>query len=424
MVRIGEIRSGSIADSLELQIGTRILTINGSRVRDGLDFAFLTADGDLELEAIDAEGERVIYEIEREPGESLGIIPAHDKIRECANECVFCFIDGNPPGARPPLWVRDDDFRLSFTYGSYVTLTNLGPKGLQRLVDQRITPLYVSVHSTTPETRIRLLKNDRAGLVMNQLRHLLDGGLQVHTQVVLCPDWNDGADLDKTISDLYELGPDVLTLSIVPVGLTRYNLGRPVRLLTGVEARQAIAQVQSARKIATNERGVGWCYAADEMFLIAGEAMPGAEYYDAWPLLENGVGAVRNFIDGFERHARELAPRAGVNRVRVVTGVSMEPLITSMIPRLRTGLGCTVEVEAVVNEYFGPTVTVAGLLAGQDVLSTIGPGREGDLILLPSEALNGDRVFIDGLEAATLEGRLAPAEVRFGEGLLDPLLAP
>ncbi|MGI9625524.1 MAG: hypothetical protein ACR2QM_01700, partial [Longimicrobiales bacterium] len=143
MVRIGEVIAGSIAESLELQIGTRIVTVNGTAVRDGLDFAFLTADGDLELGAVGPDGSSVLYEIERDPEEILGIVPAQDKIRECANECVFCFIDGNPPDARPALWVRDDDFRLSFTYGSYVTLTNLGPRGLQRLVDQRITPLYV-----------------------------------------------------------------------------------------------------------------------------------------------------------------------------------------------------------------------------------------------------------------------------------------
>ena len=207
MVRIGEIGAGSIAEALELRIGTRVLAVNGEPVRDSLDFAFLAAENELEIEAIEPDGKPVVYDISRDPSESLGIVPAPDKVRECANECVFCFIDGNPPGARPPLWVRDDDFRLSFTYGSYVTLTNLGPKGLQRLVDQRISPLYVSVHATDPQVRIRLLKNRRAGLIMDQLRLLLDAGLEVHAQVVLCPGWNDGRELDRTIRDLYALGP-------------------------------------------------------------------------------------------------------------------------------------------------------------------------------------------------------------------------
>ena len=199
MVRIAEIESGSIAEELNLEIGSRVVRINGERVRDGIDLTYLLSDIDVELETVTPGGETVIYEIEREPGDSVGIVPAPDTIRECANKCVFCFIDGNPEGARQTLWLRDDDFRLSFTYGSYVTLTNLGPKGLQRLVDQHISPLYVSVHATEPEVRERLLVNQRAGLIMDQLRTLLAGGLEVHTQVVLCPEWNDGEHLDLSL---------------------------------------------------------------------------------------------------------------------------------------------------------------------------------------------------------------------------------
>jgi len=187
VVRIAEIEDGSIADELNLEIGTRIVRINGEPVRDGIDLTFLLADTELELETVSPDGEVVLYEIEREPGTPMGIVPAPDTIRECANKCVFCFIDGNPKDARPTLWLRDDDFRLSFTYGSYVTLTNLGPKGLQRLIDQRISPLYVSVHATEPEVRERLLVNKRAGLILSQLWDLISGGLEVHTQVVLCP---------------------------------------------------------------------------------------------------------------------------------------------------------------------------------------------------------------------------------------------
>ncbi len=421
MVRIGSVTPGSIAESLELQIGTRIITVNGVRVRDALDFAFLTAEGDIELAAVDADGNPVVYEIDRDPEESLGIVPDQDKIRECANECVFCFIDGNPPGARAPLWVRDDDFRLSFTYGSYVTLTNLGPRGLQRLIDQRITPLYVSVHSTNPETRIRLLKNERAGLIMDQLKGLLAGGLQVHTQVVLCPEWNDGADLSRTMEDLYGLGPDVLSLSVVPVGLTRYNLERPVRLLVPREGRAALELVDRIRARALRERGHGWCYAADELFLLAGEPVPGAEYYDAWPLLENGVGAVRSLLDAFAAGHDRLTPIPGVDAVRIVTGPSMAPFFESMRPDLHAGLGCPVELAVVENAYFGSTVTVAGLLAGEDIAGTLGTGSPGELILVPGEALNDDRVFIDGMPLDNLRERMGPARVEPGLELVELL---
>ncbi len=423
MVRIGEIGQGSIAEALELRIGTRILTVNGERVRDSLDFMFRTAEEEIELEAVGPDGDRVVYEIARDPTESLGIVPARDKIRECANECVFCFIDGNPPGARDPLWLRDDDFRLSFTYGSYVTLTNLGPRGLRRLVEQRISPLYVSVHATDPDVRIRLLKNDRAGLIVEQLRELLEGGLEVHTQVVLCPGWNDGEELDRTIRDLYALGPGVLTLSVVPVGLTRYNLGRPVRPLRRGEAAAALDQTEGIRKRALREREQHWCYAADELFLIAGRDVPEAGYYDDWTLRENGVGAVRALVDGFEEEKDRIAPVEGVDRIRVVTGTSMRPFFEEMVPEASRRMGCAVEVLPVRNRYFGPSVTIAGLLAGGDILDAVGEGRQGDLVLLPGEALNGDRVFIDGVALAEVEARFAPAAVRPGHDLVGALTA-
>ena len=421
MVRIGEIGQGSIAEALELRIGTRILTVNGERVRDSLDFMFRTAEEEIELEAVGPDGDRVVYEIARNPSESLGIVPARDKIRECANECVFCFIDGNPPDARDPLWLRDDDFRLSFTYGSYVTLTNLGPRGLRRLVEQRISPLYVSVHATDPDVRIRLLKNERAGLIMEQLRELLAGGLEVHTQLVLCPDWNDGGELDRTIRDLYALGPGVLTLSVVPVGLTRYNLGRPVRPLRRDEAAAALRQTEGIRERAGRERGQHWCYAADELFLIAGREVPEAAYYDEWTLRENGVGAVRALLDGFAEERGRLEPLPGVDRVRIVTGTSMRPFFEEMAPAASGRMDCAVEVMAVRNRYFGPSVTIAGLLAGADILDAVGEGRRGDLVLLPGEALNGDRVFIDGVTLPEVEERLAPAVVRTGHDLVEAL---
>lgn len=422
-MRIGEIGAGSIAEALELRIGTRILRVNGARVRDSIDFHFLAAEEELELETVAPDGTRVVCEISRDPSESLGIVPERDTIRECANECVFCFIDGNPPDARDPLWLRDDDFRLSFTYGSYVTLTNLGPKGIQRLVDQRISPLYVSVHATNPELRVRLLKNDRAGLILDQLATLLDAGLEVHTQVVLCPEWNDGAELDRTIRELYALGAGVLSLSVVPVGLTRYNLGRPVRLLRAGEAGLAIRQTRLVRDRALRERGGHWCYAADELFLIAGRDVPRADYYDDWPLRENGVGALRTLIDDFEAGKGRLTPIAAVERVRIVTGRSMTPFFEGFAPEIARRMQCAVEVIGVENRYFGPSVTIAGLLAGRDVLDGIEGGRQGDLVLLPGTALNDDEVFIDGMPLDEVTRGLSPARVRTGHDLVETLLA-
>jgi putative radical SAM enzyme (TIGR03279 family) len=420
MVRIAEIEAGSIAEELSLEIGSRIVRINGERVRDGIDLTFLLADEALALETESPAGETVLFEIERAPGEPLGIVPAPDAIRECANKCVFCFIDGNPKDARQTLWLRDDDFRLSFTYGSYVTLTNLGPKGLARLVEQRISPLYVSVHATEPEVRERLLVNDRAGLIMEQLGELIAGDLEIHTQVVLCPEWNDGVHLDRTIEDLWRLGPHVASLSVVPVGLTRYNLNRPVRLLGRAEAEAAIDRVEEARSRALVQRGFGWCYAADELYLIAGRLLPDASYYDDGALYENGVGAVRRFVEAFDEGLGDVPSFEG-RRVRLVTGASMAPFLHERAPRLAGATGADVDVVEVVNDYFGPSVTVAGLLGGRDIMRALGASREGDVVVLPAEALNADGRFIDDTSREDVLAGLGPVDLRSGYEVTEAL---
>jgi putative radical SAM enzyme (TIGR03279 family) len=422
VVRIVGIEAGSVAEELELTIGTRVVRINGERVRDGIDFAFMQAEGDLELEVVDPAGLRTILEIAKEPGDSLGIVPGPDKIRECSNECVFCFIDGNPPDVRDSLWIRDDDFRLSFTYGSYVTLTNLGSRGLQRLVDQRLSPLYVSVHATEPDVRIRLLKNAEAGLIMERLRFLTDHGLEVHTQVVLCPGWNTGPHLDRTVDDLLGLGDGVRTLSVVPVGLTKYNLEKPVRLLTRDEAREAIRQVERGRERALRERGYGWCYAADELYLLAGEELPALDYYDDVELTENGVGAVRRFLDAFEEGVGEL-PRLDGRRIRMLTGPSMSPFLDALGPRVAEATGAEVEVRAVRNRLFGDSVTVAGLLPGKDLVAAVSDPREGDIVVFPSETLNHDELFIDSFSLEDFRKELAPATVIHGREITAALRA-
>jgi putative radical SAM enzyme (TIGR03279 family) len=421
MVRIAEVESGSIADELELEIGSRIIRINGSRVRDNIDLTFLLSDDELEIEVSTPDGEALVYDILKEPGESVGIVPAPDTIRECANKCVFCFIDGNPPDVRSSLWLRDDDFRLSFTYGSYVTLTNLGPRGLERLVEQRLSPLYVSVHATEPQVRIDLLKNERAGLIMDHLRYFGENGLEVHTQVVLCPEWNDEEHLERTIEDLWSLGESILSLSVVPVGLTRYNLNRPVRLLTPDEAARAIDQVERARLRGLRERGRGWCYVGDEMFLIAGRELPDPSYYDDAALLENGVGAVRHFLDDLDDGLTAL-PRLPGRRVRILTGSSMGPFLSERADALARATGAEVRVEVVPNEFYGEVVTTAGLMAGRDILAHVqGTIEARDLVLLPAEALNGDELFIDSLPLSELREALAPARVEAGHELTELL---
>jgi putative radical SAM enzyme (TIGR03279 family) len=414
MVRIAAVLPDSIASDLQLEIGSRVVRINGERVRDTIDYRFLEVEGTLELEiATPGCGESVLYEIEKDAGEGLGIVPATDVVRQCANKCVFCFIDGNPEGVRNSLWLKDDDFRLSFTYGSYVTLTNLGPAGFRRLIEQRLSPLYVSVHATEPDVRMRLLGVERGGEIVEQLRELTAAGIEVHTQIVLCPGWNDGVHLDRTIDDLWALGPNVLSLSVVPVGLTRYNLDRPVRQLTSGEAQTVLVQLERARERAFAERGVGWAYAGDEMFFIADAPLPEDAYYDDWPLMENGVGAVRRLLDDFAAGLRDVPQLAG-RRVGIVTGARMAPVLRPLAVQLAAHSGGQVEVVEVGNDFFGETVTTAGLLAGRDIARALHAAPPFDIVLLPAEALNDDALFIDSMPLTELESaftatRLVPA---------------
>jgi putative radical SAM enzyme (TIGR03279 family) len=370
-------------------------------VRDGIDYRFLEAEAALELEVQSADG-AVVYEIEKDAGEKLGVVLQPDTVRQCANKCVFCFVDGNPNGARQALHLKDDDFRLSFTYGSYVTLTNLGPRGFERLIEQRLSPLYVSVHATEPELRERLLGVPLGGNIVQQLRELTQADLQVHTQIVLCPEWNDGANLDRTIDDLWSLGPNVLSLSIVPVGLTSYNINRPVRLLTAEEAGSTLRQIDRARERAMRERELGWVYASDEMFFIAGEPLPGDDYYDDWPLTENGVGAVRRLLDDFAGGIRKV-PRMKGKRIAIVTGTRMQPVLEPLAAQLRERTGALVNIIGVRNTYFGDTVTTAGLLPGVDIRAALSDHGDFDVALLPAESLNDDALFVDNVPLATLQ---------------------
>ena len=424
MIRIADIIPGTIADELRLEIGSRVVRINGETVRDTIDFRFLETDAFVTVEiAPEQIGDPVLYEIEKDAGEALGIVAGADAVRQCANRCVFCFIDGNPAAARRSLYLKDDDFRLSFTYGSYVTLTNLGPRGFERLIEQRLSPLYVSVHATEPEVRMRMLGVPRGGEIVRELALLIAGGLEVHAQVVLCPGWNDGAHLDRTIGDLYDLGPGVLSLAVVPVGLTRYNLHRPVRLLTSAEAAATLAGVDRARERALRERGNGWIYAGDELFFVAGIPIPPASYYDDWPLTENGVGAVRTLGDRFDAQLDSL-PRVNGRRVGVVTGTRMAPVLAPLIDRLNARTGARASVIEVENRYFGPTVNTAGLLAGADILDALDSGSAYDVVLLPAESLNDDARFIDDLPLSELEAALHPARVRCGHELAETFARP
>ncbi|MDT8435294.1 MAG: DUF512 domain-containing protein [Gemmatimonadota bacterium] len=424
MIRILRVRPGSIADELGLSPGALVLRINDSEVRDGLDLRFLEADAELVVLVRRAGGEEVLFDIEKDPDESLGIVPEPDKVRRCTNACPFCFVKGNPRAEklRAGLYIKDDDYRLSFQFGHYVTLTNLRDEDWERIFAQRLSPLYVSVHATDPEARLAMLVNPRAARIGEHLDRLGEGGIRVHAQVVLCPGLNDGTVLERTIDDLYARGEAILSLSVVPVGLTSYNRDRGVRQLTPEECHRALDRIEAVRRRAKRERGHGWCYAADELFLQAGLEVPGRAYFDEGELTANGVGAISELLDLARRDLPDL-PRLPDRRIVLVTGTSMGPHLARLADEIADVTGARLDVAATENGLYGPLVTTAGLLSGADHAAALRRHPEFELGLFSRAALNDDEAFLDDVTLAGLRAGFPGREIWPAEHVTDALRA-
>jgi putative radical SAM enzyme (TIGR03279 family) len=422
MIRVASVRAGSIGDELGIGPGTLLLQINGRELRDALDLRFYESDETIELLTRPPGGDQVLFDILKEPDESLGLVPEPDKVRRCTNACPFCFVKGNPKieKLRAGLYIKDDDYRLSFLYGHYVTLTNLRDEDWERIFEQRLSPLYVSVHATDPATRLAMLKNPRSAEIGSHLDRLAAGGIRVHAQVVLCPGLNDGQILQQTIDDLYGRGDAILSLSIVPVGLTSYNQDRGVRPLSVEECRQTIEMVERARARATAERETSWAFAADELFLLAGLDVPGFEYFDDLELVANGVGAVSELRDRVESDLDTLPDLTG-RRIALITGTSMAPHLRELGERIAARSGAMIETVQAVNRLFGPLVTTAGLLGGADHLEALGPYADFDLALISRTALNDDDLFLDDWSLMDLRAALPDIEIRPSEHVTDVL---
>ncbi|WP_419166491.1 DUF512 domain-containing protein [Candidatus Palauibacter sp.] len=422
MIRIARVEPGSIAADLELPPGLAVLEINGRPIRDGLDLLFHQAEPSLQVLAERPSGERLVFEIEKPTDEPLGIIPEPDKIRRCTNACPFCFVKGNPrkDKLRAPLYVKDDDYRLSFMHGHYITLTNLRPEDWDRLFEQRLSPLYVSVHATEPGIRLAMLKNPRSANINQDLDRLAEGGILVHAQVVLCPDLNDGDHLTRTIENLYDRREAIRSLSIVPVGLTAWNAAPGGRTLEPAECRAALAAVDAIRERALAERGQGWCYAADELYLQAGLAPPGAAYFDDQDLESNGVGAISSLTDRVAGRLEDLGPLDGC-RVVAVTGPSMGPTLAGLADRIARRTGAEVSAVAVENTLYGPMVTTAGLLPGADHAKALREGGDFDVALFSGQALNDDDLFLDDMSLSELRAEFPGRRVEPSHDFVDVL---
>jgi putative radical SAM enzyme (TIGR03279 family) len=421
MIRVTAVHPDTIAAELGLQAGTELLSVNGRELEDFLDWEFLTAEEEFLLHVRQPDGEEIEFDIERPLGEPMGVDLEPARIRRCANRCDFCFVDGLPDGLRDVLYIRDDDYRLSFRYGNFATLTNLKPHDVRRIIEYRLSPLYVSVHATDPTVRRYLLRNPNAPEIIPQLRQFASHGIEFHTQIVLSPGVNDGAVLQQTLDELYRFGAPVLGCSVVPVGLTEYSKHHLVREPSAEECRSAIALVEQQAAVARAERGISWAFGADELYLRAGLDLPGAAIYDGFDQVENGVGSVRWLQQQIERGGSRLAELEG-KRIGVVTGTAMAQLMPMVLAPLTQRTGASFELIPVVNTLFGPSVTTAGLLPGAAIQQAL-RARELDLTLLPAEAINDDGLFIDSMSFELLQAGTA-CELRLSRDFADALLEP
>jgi putative radical SAM enzyme (TIGR03279 family) len=422
MIRVTAVHPDSIASELGLQEGTELLSVNGRELEDFLDWEFLTAEEEILLHVRQPDGQEIEFEIERPLGEPIGVGLEPARIRRCANRCDFCFVDGLPDGLRDVLYIRDDDYRLSFRYGNFATLTNLKPHDERRIIEYRLSPLYVSVHATDPTVRRYLLRNPTAPEILPQLRHFAEHGIEFHTQIVMSPGVNDGPVLRQTLAELYEFGPAIIGCSVVPVGLTEYSKHHLVREPTADECRAAIQLIEDRAAVARAGRGVNWAFGADELYLRAGVQLPEAEIYDGFDQVENGVGSVRWLQQRIETVSAQLSGWEG-KRIAVVTGTAMAQLMPMVLQPLASITGAEFELIPVVNTLFGPSVTTAGLLPGTAMQRALQGRRDLDLALLPGESVNDDGLFIDSMSLDLLASSV-PVEVRISKDFVDALRVP
>lgn len=409
---IESVEPGSLGDEIGLRPGDEIFSINGSRMEDVIDYRFLIADEVVTLQIAPGGDRDRIYTItvEKEADETLGVMftaDVFDGIRICNNNCDFCFVYQNPRRMRRSLYIKDDDYRLSFLHGDFITLTNLTEAHFRRIIDLNLSPLYVSIHATDPQVRVQMLRNPKGALLWEHLGRLFDHGIQIHGQVVLCPGMNDGPILTRTIEEMAACYPNCLSMAIVPVGLTGHRRGLPaMRLVNRPEANAVIDRVEAWQRRFKRELGARFVYASDEMYLLAERPFPPASHYEAEGQYENGVGLVAHFQTEWRRAERRL-PKAlpRPRRVTLVTGTLAAPVLAPAVSRLNAVEGLQVELAAVVNDFFGPSVTVAGLLTGSDIVAQCRSRRRPDVFLVPDLALRGDR-FLDDLTLADVAREL------------------
>ena len=400
-VEIAEVLPESLGAELELEAGDRIIKVNGRVVRDYLDFRFQTSgETELVLEVRKKSGDDWEVELERSEGEDFGLSFEQIVPRQCANACIFCFCNGNPADARPSLFIKDEDIRLSFLYGNYTTLTSITEDEIRRIVEQRLSPQYVSVHATDLEVRAYLLGVDKQRAdIWAKVRRLLDAGIEIHAQVVLCPGINDCEVLRKTIFDLAAEHPRITSVAIVPLGLTRYNTDPRLTAVTPEFCREVIDQVVPIQKQLRAQLGTNFALLGDEIYLRAARRIPARSHYGDYPQIEDGVGMVRAFANDFARLTKRLERGGNVNKkpATIFTGTLFAPVLREMIDKWNSRFATKLRVEPLENTYFGGDVSVAGLLTGRDLIAAR-DRVSGEFVLIPKQMLKSDdAIMLDGM---------------------------
>lgn len=415
---VSRVSPESLAQKIGISPEDEILSINNRPLLDTIDYLYFSSLLRFNIRWR-RQGRELSATVRKDPGESLGLDfqeELFDGVRSCSNRCIFCFIDQMPTGLRKSLYVKDEDYRLSFLHGNFVTLTTLDEEDLRRIKRLKLSPLYVSVHATNPSVRRRMLGAGGAGDILSRLSALAASGIQAHTQIVLCPGINDGDELGRTISELASLFPSVASIGIVPVGLTKWREGLfPLTPVTADLAEKTLKMVRSFQRKFLKEKGSRLVFAADELYLLAGKGLPGRLACEDFPQLENGIGLARRFTDAFRRLIPRLPARAGKPvRAILATGILAEPLLKPFVERLNRVEGLSVSLVAVRNRLFGDSVTVAGLLPGESILKAVGREIKADLLIIPRVALKEEKIFLDDLTMEALSERLGVRVVSAG----------
>ena len=406
------IKEGSIADVLNLSPGDELISINGHEIKDSLDYYFLVKDEELKVNIKKTNGEEWELDIEKDYDDDLGLVfdeGLMDEYRTCRNKCIFCFIDQMPPGMRETLYFKDDDSRLSFLQGNYITLTNLNDEEIERILLYKLSPINISIHTTNEELRCKMLRNRFAGSSLDKIKRLKDGGIEMNGQIVLCKGWNDGEELEKTLHDLSAFLPQMKSVSVVPAGLTRYREGLPqLEMFSKNDALKVIETIHRWQKIFLQHYQTRFVFASDEWYLNVSLPIPNTDEYEDYPQIENGVGMVRSFKDEFEEYLDSLDGDNIEKEISLVTGVLATPYFEEAVKKFNEKFpNVRINVHTIINKYFGESITVAGLITGQDLIEQLKEADLGEYLMLPDVLLrHGETVLLDDIRVKDIEDSL------------------